>query len=68
MGTGGGVDAESAMLASTAATMTLLTADAWIQVKKEIGGLWRRVRPAEADAVVAEIERCRRIRLSRVRR
>jgi hypothetical protein len=55
------VDAEGAVLASTAAAtmVTLLTTDAWIQVKKEIGGLWRRVRPAEADAVVAEIERSR---------
>jgi len=55
------VDGETAALASTAAAtlVTLLATDAWAQVKKEIGGLWRRLRPAEAHVVVAELERSR---------
>lgn len=55
------MDAESVALASTAAAtmVALLTTDAWTQVKKEVGGLWRRLRPAEADVVVAELGRSR---------
>jgi hypothetical protein len=51
------VDAESAALASTAAAtvVTLLTTDAWGQVKKEMGGLWRRFRPDRADAAEADL-------------
>jgi hypothetical protein len=55
------VDAESTALASTAAAtvVTLLTTDAWGQVKKEIGGLWRRFRPSQADAVEADLTEAR---------
>jgi hypothetical protein len=55
------VDAESAALASTAAAtvVTLLTTDAWGQVKKEIGGLWRRFRPSHADVVEADLTEAR---------
>ena len=55
------MDAESAALASTAAAtlVTLLTTDSWVQVKKEIGDLWRRFRPAHADAIQADIAQAR---------
>lgn len=44
-------------LAGVAATtiVTLLATDAWGTVKKEIGALWRRFRPHEADLVEAEL-------------
>jgi hypothetical protein len=44
-------------LASSAAAtvVTLLATDAWTQVRQEIGALWRRLRPDDADqAVTAE--------------
>jgi len=63
------VDPESAALASTAAAtmVTLLTTDAWVQVKKEIGGLWRRFRPSRAEAVEADLEEAREQALAAVR-
>jgi hypothetical protein len=51
------VDSESAALASAAATtvVALLTTDGWTQVKKEVGGLWRRFRPSHAETVEADL-------------
>jgi hypothetical protein len=55
------VDAESAALASTAATtvVTLLTTDAWARAKQEVGGLWRRFQPAHADVIEADLAQAR---------
>jgi lipase chaperone LimK len=55
------VDTESVALASTAAAtlVTLLTTDAWTQVKKEIAALWRRFRSAHAAAVEADLNAAR---------
>lgn len=63
---GHGVDAESAALASTVAAtlVTLLTTDSWIQVKKEIGDLWRRFRPSHADAIQADLAQARETALA----
>lgn len=51
------MDGESAALASTAATtlVALLTTDAWKRATSEIVALWRRFRPAHADAVEADL-------------
>lgn len=51
------MDTDSVELASTAAAtmVALLTTDAWSQVKKEIGALWRRFRPEQAGTVEAEL-------------
>lgn len=51
------MDAETGALASTAATtvVALLATDAWAQVKKELGDLWRRFRPSHAEVVEADI-------------
>jgi hypothetical protein len=53
------MDGELAALASSASvTITnLLATDAWEQVKEKIGGLWRRFRPEQADAIEAELTR-----------
>lgn len=55
------MDQESVELASTAAAtmVALMTIDAWTQVKKEIGGLWRRFRPEHAAAVEADLAAAR---------
>jgi len=55
------VDSESAALASAAATtvVALLTTDGWTQVKKEVGGLWRRFRPSHAETVEADLAEAR---------
>jgi hypothetical protein len=55
------VDTESVALASTAAAtmVTLLTTDAWAQVKKEIAGLWRRFRPEHAAAAEDDLSAAR---------
>jgi hypothetical protein len=54
---GSEMDAELAVLASSAATtiVTLLATDAWDEVKAKVGALWRRFRPQEAHAVEAEL-------------
>jgi hypothetical protein len=51
--------AELASLASSAAATiaNLLATDAWEQVKKKIGVLWRRFRPDQAAGIEAELER-----------
>lgn len=55
------MDTESVALASTAAAtmVTLLTTDAWTQVKKEVAGLWRRFRPHHATAVADDLDAAR---------
>jgi hypothetical protein len=55
----GEMDTELAVLASSAATtiVTLMATDAWDQVKAKVGALWRRFRPAQADAIEAELTR-----------
>jgi hypothetical protein len=55
------MDTESVALASTAAAtiVTLLTTDAWTQVKKEVAGLWRRFRPEHAAAVEDDLSAAR---------
>ena len=55
------MDSESAALVSSAATtvVALLTTDAWTQVKKEVGGLWRRFRPSHAETVEADLAEAR---------
>ncbi|MGD0553504.1 MAG: hypothetical protein ABSA93_00850 [Streptosporangiaceae bacterium] len=51
------MDGESAALASTAAAtlVALLTTEAWARAKSEIVAVWRRFRPAHADAVEADL-------------
>jgi hypothetical protein len=55
------MDAELATLASSAATtiVTLLTTDAWGQVKQKMTVLWRRFKPDQADDLEAEFARDR---------
>src|SRR5260370_8565471 len=55
------MDAELATLASSAATtiVTLLTTDAWGQVKQKMTVLWRRFKPDQPDALEAEFARDR---------
>lgn len=53
------MDSELVALAGSAATtiVTLLATDAWAEVRQMIGGLWRRFRPEQADAVEQELDR-----------
>ncbi|MBV9448051.1 MAG: hypothetical protein JO345_19380 [Streptosporangiaceae bacterium] len=55
------MDAELAALASTAATtiVTLLTTDAWDQVKQKVTMLWHRFMPDQADALETGLARDR---------
>ena len=55
------MDAELATLASSAATtiVTLMTTDAWDQVKQKMTVLWRRFKPDQAASVDAELARDR---------
>ena len=52
------MDAELVTLASTAATtaVTLATTDAWGQAKQKLLALWRRFKPDQADAAMAELD------------
>lgn len=50
----------AAFVSTAAATMvSLLTTDAWTQVKREVTGLWRRFRPGHAAAVEDDLEAAR---------
>lgn len=53
------MDAELTVLASSAATtiVTLLSTDAWDQVKAKVGALWRRFRPEQVEAIEEELVR-----------
>jgi len=52
------VDPELTALTSTAATtvVALLATAAWERATSAVGGLWRRVHPARAETVQAELE------------
>lgn len=51
------MDAELVELAGTAGTtvVALLVTDAWERAKSAVAGLWRRVHPERAEAVVADL-------------
>ncbi|MFJ9824355.1 hypothetical protein ACIRSU_08255 [Streptomyces sp. NPDC101160] len=55
------MDPEIATLAGTAGTtlVTLLATDAWQSIRDGIAGLWQRVRPERAPAVLDELESSR---------
>ena len=53
------MDGELAAPAGSAATtvVKLMATDAWGEVKEKIGGLWRRFRSDQADAIAQELDR-----------
>ena len=55
------MDTELAALATSSATtiVTLLTTDAWDQVKHKMTVLWRRFKPDQADSIGIELARSR---------
>ena len=55
------MDTELAALAASSATtiVTLLTTDAWDQVKQKMTALWRRFKPDQADTIGVELARSR---------